>query len=50
LEKFVEGRPKRSVIDSERETLLRLRAEDAIDDVLRTLRRERDLDGRRMDA
>ena len=42
---------KRTVIDSEREALLRLRAEDAIDDdVLRHLERELDLEERRMDA
>jgi monovalent cation/hydrogen antiporter len=42
---------RRTVIDSERETLLRLRAEGAIDDdVLRTLERELDLEERRMDA
>jgi CPA1 family monovalent cation:H+ antiporter len=42
---------KRTVIDSEREALLRLRAEGAIDDdVLRHLERELDLEERRMDA
>jgi len=42
---------KRTVIDSEREALLRLRAEGAIDDdVLRSLERELDLEERRMDA
>jgi len=42
---------KRTVIDSEREALLRLRAEGAIDDdVLRQLERELDLEERRMDA
>jgi len=42
---------RRTVIDSEREALLRLRAEGAIDDdVLRTLERELDLEERRMDA
>jgi CPA1 family monovalent cation:H+ antiporter len=42
---------KRTVIDSEREALLRLRAEGAIDDdVLRNLERELDLEERRMDA
>ncbi len=42
---------QRTVIDSEREALLRLRAEGAIDDdVLRALERELDLDERRMDA
>ena len=42
---------RRTVIDSEREALLRLRAEGAIDDdVLRTLEREMDLEERRMDA
>jgi monovalent cation/hydrogen antiporter len=42
---------RRTVIDAEREALLRLRAEGAIDDdVLRTLERELDLDERRMDA
>jgi monovalent cation/hydrogen antiporter len=41
----------RTVIDSEREALLRLRAGDAIDDdVLRTLERELDLEERRLDA
>jgi len=40
-----------TVIDSEREALLRLRAEGAIDDdVLRALERELDLEERRMDA
>ena len=38
-------------IDSEREALLRLRAEGAIDDdVLRALERELDLDERRVDS
>jgi monovalent cation/hydrogen antiporter len=42
---------RRTVIDSEREALLRLRAEGAIDDdVLRILERELDLEERRMDA
>lgn len=42
---------RRTVIDSEREALLRLRAEGAIDDdLLRTLERELDLEERRMDA
>jgi Na+/H+ antiporter len=42
---------KRTVIDSEREALLRLRAEGEInDDVLRNLERELDLEERRMDA
>lgn len=42
---------QRTVIDSEREALLRLRAEGAIDDdVLRTLERELDLDERRIDS
>jgi len=42
---------KRTVIDSEREALLRLRAEGAIDDdVLRHLEHELDLEERRMDA
>ncbi len=42
---------QRTVIDSEREALLRLRAEGAIDDdVLRTLERELDLEQSRMDA
>jgi CPA1 family monovalent cation:H+ antiporter len=42
---------RRTVIDSEREALLRLRAEDEIDDdVLRKLERELDLEERRMDA
>ena len=42
---------RRTVIDAERETLLRLRAEGAIDDdVLRELERELDLEERRMDA
>ncbi len=42
---------KRTVIDSEREALLRLRADGAIDDdVLRSLERELDLEERRMDA
>jgi len=42
---------RRTVIDSEREALLRLRAEGAIDDdVLRALERELDLEDRRMDA
>ena len=41
----------RTVIDSEREALLRLRAGGAIDDdVLRTLERELDLEERRIDA
>jgi monovalent cation/hydrogen antiporter len=41
----------RTVIDSEREALLRLRAEGEIsDDVLRELERELDLEERRMDA
>jgi CPA1 family monovalent cation:H+ antiporter len=40
-----------TVIDAEREALLRLRSEGAIDDdVLRTLERELDLEERRMDA
>jgi hypothetical protein len=39
------------VIGAEREALLRLRAEGAIDDdVLRTLEHELDLEERRMDA
>jgi len=42
---------RRTVIDSEREALLRLRAEGEIsDDVLRDLERELDLEERRMDA
>ena len=42
---------RRTVIDAEREALLRLRAEGAIDDdVLRVLERELDLEERRMDA
>src|SRR5881628_3690715 len=42
---------KRTVIDSEREALLRLRAEGEIDDqLLRELERELDLEERRMDA
>ncbi len=42
---------RRTVIDAEREALLRLRAEGAIDDdVLRALERELDFDERRMDA
>jgi len=42
---------RRTVIDSEREALLRLRAEGEInDDVLRNLERELDLEERRMDA
>jgi CPA1 family monovalent cation:H+ antiporter len=42
---------KQTVIDAEREALLRLRAEGQInDDVLRTLERELDLEERRMDA
>jgi Na+/H+ antiporter len=42
---------QRTVIDSEREALLRLRAEGAIDDdVLRALERELDLDERRVDS
>jgi monovalent cation/hydrogen antiporter len=42
---------RRAVIDAEREALLRLRADDAIDDdVLRMLEGELDLDERRMDA
>jgi CPA1 family monovalent cation:H+ antiporter len=42
---------RRTVIDAEREALLRLRAEGAIDDdVLRDLERELDLEERRMDA
>ena len=42
---------RRTVIDAEREALLRLRAEGRIDDdVLRTLEREIDLEERRMDA
>jgi NhaP-type Na+/H+ or K+/H+ antiporter len=41
----------RTIIDSEREALLRLRADDAIDDdVMRTLERELDLEQRRLDA
>ena len=42
---------RRTVIDSEREALLRLRAEGEIhDDILRALERELDLEERRMDA
>jgi CPA1 family monovalent cation:H+ antiporter len=42
---------RRTVIDSEREALLRLRAEGAIDDdVLRALERELDLEEHRMDV
>ena len=42
---------RHTVLDAERETLLRLRAKGAIDDdVLRTLERELDLEERRMDA
>jgi CPA1 family monovalent cation:H+ antiporter len=42
---------KRTIIDAEREALLRLRTEGAIDDdVLRELERELDLEERRMDA
>ena len=42
---------QRTVIGAEREALLRLRAEGAIDDdVLRTLEHELDLEERRMDA
>jgi Na+/H+ antiporter len=42
---------QRTVIDSEREALLRLRADGAIDDdVLRALERELDLDERRIDS
>ncbi|HKW78206.1 MAG TPA: Na+/H+ antiporter, partial [Candidatus Limnocylindria bacterium] len=42
---------RRTVIDSEREALLRLRAQGAIDDdVLRKLEREIDLEEQRMDA
>ena len=42
---------RRTVIDSEREALLRLRAEGAIDDdVMRSLERELDLEEQRMDA
>src|SRR5262249_21184568 len=42
---------QRTIIDAERETLLRLRAEGSIDDdVLRALERELDLEQRRMDA
>jgi CPA1 family monovalent cation:H+ antiporter len=42
---------QRTVIDAQREALLRLRAEGAIDDdVLRALERELDLDERRMEA
>ena len=42
---------RRTVLDAEREALLRLRAEDAIDDeVARDLERELDLEERRMDA
>jgi Na+/H+ antiporter len=42
---------RRTVLDAEREALLRLRADGAIDDdVLRQLERELDLDERRMDA
>ena len=42
---------RRTVIDAEREALLRLRAEDAIDDdILRSLERELDFDERRMDV
>ena len=42
---------RRTVIDAEREALVRLRAEGVVsDDVLRDLERELDLDERRMDA
>jgi len=42
---------QRTVIDAEREALLRLRADGAIDDdVLRALERELDLEERRIDA
>ena len=42
---------RRTVIDAEREALLRLRAEGAIDDdILRSLERELDFDERRMDV
>ncbi len=42
---------RRTVIDAEREALLRLRADGAIDEnVLRELERELDLEERRMDA
>ena len=42
---------RRTIIDSEREALLRLRAEGAIDDdVMRSLERELDLEEQRMDA
>jgi CPA1 family monovalent cation:H+ antiporter len=42
---------RRTVIDSEREALMRLRADGAIsDEVLRDLERELDLEERRMDA
>jgi len=42
---------QRTVIDAEREALLRLRADGAIDDdVLRTLERELDLEERRADT
>jgi len=42
---------RRTVIDSEREALLRLRTEGAIDDdVMRTLERELDLEEHRLDA
>jgi monovalent cation/hydrogen antiporter len=42
---------RRTVIDAEREALLRLRAEGEInDEVLRELERELDLEERRMDA
>ncbi|HEX6078003.1 MAG TPA: Na+/H+ antiporter, partial [Methylomirabilota bacterium] len=42
---------RRTVIDAEREALLRLRADGTIDDdVLRVLERELDLDERRIDA
>ena len=46
-----ESREVPLVIDSEREALLRLRADGAIDDdMLRALERELDLEERRMDA
>ena len=42
---------QRTVIDSEREALMRMRAEGEIgEDVLRELERELDLEERRMDA
>jgi len=51
-QEFIEHREiRRTILDAEREALLRLRAEGAIDDdVLRTLELELDLEERRMDV